>query len=385
MTRWLPQLFRAEGEDQNLDPTLLDRAIATARITTDTNPKLTPVFSLRHLADLVGADYGFLRAVVSRANAEPYRVFRIRKKPTRDGKSSFWVIAAPNRDLLVAQRWITQNVLSHASPHAASVAFSPGNKLIDAARPHCGARWLIKLDVRNFFESITEVAAYRVFHSLGYQPLVAFEMSRLCTRLGAPTRYRLQSHWLSKDKRRVISSYSHGRMGHLPQGAPTSPMLANLAVRKLDETIEAIARAQGLTYTRYADDLTLSTRADDFSRERCISVIREIYASMGCVGLSPNVTKTRIVTPGSRMIVLGLLVDGKTPKLTRDFKASLRQHIYFLSHPNFGPARHARAKGFASISGLKHHIFGLATFARQIEAAYGKECLRLLRKVEWPV
>lgn len=385
MTRWLPQHYRTEGKDQDFDPTIIDHAIATAQITTDINPKLAPVFTLRHLAYLSGTDYGFLRAVVSRANDDPYRVFRIRKKPTRDGKASFRVIAVPNPDLLITQRWITQNILSHALPHAASVAFTPGDKLINAARPHCRARWLIKLDVRNFFESITEVAVYRVFLSLGYQPLVAFEMARLCTRLGTPTRYRRQSHWLSQDKTRVISSYNYRRMGHLPQGAPTSPMLANLAVRKFDETIDAIACTHGLTYTRYADDLSLSTKATDFSRKQCLSVIQKIYASMGCVGLSPNVTKTRIATPGSRMIVLGLLVDGKVPKLTRDFKAGLRQHIHFLSRSDIGPAQHTRAKNFTSISGLKHHVFGLATFAAQIEPEYGKDCLRQLSKVDWPV
>ena len=48
------------------------------------------------------------------------------------------------------------------------MAFSPGDTLVAAASPHCGCKWLVKMDVRNFFESINEIAAYRVFRSLGY-------------------------------------------------------------------------------------------------------------------------------------------------------------------------------------------------------------------------
>jgi hypothetical protein len=82
------------------------------------------------------------------------------------------------------QRWMNENILQHAALHEASVAFSNGDTIREAAAAHCECEWLIKVDIRNFFESITEAQVFRVFESIGYQPLIAFEMARLCTRVG---------------------------------------------------------------------------------------------------------------------------------------------------------------------------------------------------------
>lgn len=162
-------------------------------------------------------------------------------------------------------------------------------------------------------------------------------------------------------------------------------MLANLAVRKLDELIEEIATKCGMIYTRYADDLTLSTKDMTFNRDQAGIVIGKIYAAMGLYGLSPNITKTNILSPGSRKIVLGLLVDGEKPRLSRDFRNLMRQHLHYLGSLKHGPAEHASKRGFSSIRGMKHHIYGLATYARQIEESYGIECIAALNKIEWPI
>ena len=300
MSRWRPQLFAKQARDDSVPENIVANALAVAQITTSINANLPPVFTLRHLAHLVGVEYGVLRAVVARNNHNPYRLFRIRKRPAQSGEKRFRVIAVPEPSLLKTQRWITQKILKEVIPHSASVAFSRDNTLLAAAAPHCDSRWLIKLDVLNFFESISEIAVYRVFHSLGYQPLVAFELARLCTRLRGAQSFPQPRWWVRWAQWTKILAYQvyrhdHGsRMGHLPQGAPTSPMLANLAVREFDQAVTDIAGRHGLIYTRYADDLALSTRAENFSRARCQEVIGEVYAAMGQFGLSPNATKTRI-------------------------------------------------------------------------------------------
>jgi hypothetical protein len=391
MTRWRPQLFKREAVNRSIPADVMANAIAIAEVTAKANAKLPPVFTLRHLAHLADVDYGLLRAIVSRKNANPYRLFQIRKRPSETGEKRFRVIAVPDPHLLKTQRWITQEILSKADPHSASTAFSKGDTLLAAAEPHCLSRWLIKLDVRNFFESISEIAAYRVFLSLGYQPLVSFELARLCTRLRLSTPSRFSKKWWSHWwKWSTILAYQVWRsddgtkMGHLPQGAPTSPMLANLAMREFDKLVSTICGRHGLTYTRYADDLTLSTQQAGFSREKGRKAIGEVYAAMGQFGLSPNATKTRIVSPGSRKIVLGLLVDGPKPKLPKDFKASMRQHLYFLRNPSIGAVVHARNRGFSSVAGMKNHLFGLASFANQIEPHYGINCLESLKTIDWP-
>ncbi len=221
---------------------MVAHALGAAEIIRSVNAEATPVFTLRHLAHEADANYGLLRLIVRRSIKDPYRVFRVRKRPSYPGEKRFRVIAVPEPHLLRTQRWITRNILAAVRPHSASVAFSPNDSIRTAAELHCSAKWLIKLDVRNFFESISEINVYQVFRHLGYQPLVAFEMTRLCTRVGAPTSFRLSERWRSDFERRpVIAAYQVTRMGHLPQGAPSSPMLANLAVREFDMEVTQIA------------------------------------------------------------------------------------------------------------------------------------------------
>lgn len=392
MTAWRPQLYEKRGLDAGVDRSVLDHALATAERLRYVSPQLPPVFTLAHLAHLADVQYGFLRRLVARPPNEPYRIFRIRKRAAYLNERRYRIIAVPSPSLLKVQRWITQAILSKISPHPSSVAFSKGDTLRAATAPHCSCRWLIKMDVRNFFESINEIAAYRVFKSLGYQPLISLEMARICTRLAGFSGLRATDRWHAQSWRwPVVEAYQvyradHGPMiGHLPQGAPTSPMLANLAMREFDASVGAVARKHGLIYTRYADDLTLSTADKRFTRGRCSQVVGEVYQLMGKVGLSPNVTKSRVTPPGSRKVVLGLLVDGPEPRLTREFRARMRQHLHYLRRPDIGPVRHARALGFISVAGLRNHLRGLGTFARQIDKPYGEDCLRALDGVAWPI
>jgi hypothetical protein len=381
---WRSQQYAREATDNGVPSEIIRNAVATAETILAVNNRIAPVLTLRHLAHDAGADYGVLRNVVRREIADPYKIFRIRKRASVPGKLSFRVIAVPDVHLMRAQRWIVRNILQEVRPHPASVAFSSGDTVYAAAEPHRRAAWLVKLDVQSFFESISEISVFRVFRGLGYQPLVAFELARICTRLGSPTSRRLTERWRVKSRRTTIKAYQTQRMGHLPQGAPTSPMLANLAMRDFDAALAEIAHARGLTYTRYADDLAFSTTSADCSRDSCAALIGDVYAVMAEHGLSPNVTKARVSPPGSRKIVLGLNVDREAPRLTRDFKDNLRRHLHYLLRDDVGPSGHARARGFASTTGLRHHVEGLVSFALQIEPSYGRMCAEKLARVSWP-
>jgi RNA-directed DNA polymerase len=394
MTAWRPQHYERQGRDQDVDPAVLANALASADQILAANARLTPVFTLAHLAHLTDTEYGVLRGIAERSPNEAYRLFRIRKRPSHAGETRFRTIAVPSTRLLKVQRWITQSILKEVAPHSASVAFSKGDTIYRAAESHCGCAWLIKMDVRNFFESISEISVYRVFRSLGYQPLVSLEMARLCTRMGAYSRRRSSDHWRARSWQwSTIKAYEVYRradaygpsIGHLPQGAPTSPMLANLAMRKFDAAVTAVAKRYGLIYTRYADDLTFSTSDKTFSRKRCSAVIDDVYRQMERADLSPNITKTKVSSPGSRKIVLGLLVNGPKPRLTREFRALMRQHLHYLLRADVGPVQHARARGFISVVGFRNHLTGLATYARQIDEAYGDGLLRALDAVAWPL
>jgi RNA-directed DNA polymerase len=187
---WRPQHYRRQAEIRgDVDPGVLANALAAGEQVLAVNPALRPVFTLRHLCHLADVSYTRMREIVVRTGGDGYRVFTIKKRPSRQGERRFRVICAPEPALMRVQRWIATNILNNGTTllHAASTAFAPGSKLKEAAAPHCGCRWLLKLDVQNFFESISEISAYRSFRRLGYQPLISFEMARICSRLGTYT------------------------------------------------------------------------------------------------------------------------------------------------------------------------------------------------------
>ena len=361
---------------------MVERAVQTGSITIAKHRERPPVLSLGHLAHLVGVPYAFLRSVVSRGDLDPYRLFRIRKR-VATGNKRYRIICVPDPQLLRTQTWIARSILRTATPHSASTAFAQGDDIVSAAQVHCEARWLIKLDVESFFESIAEISAYRVFLDLGYQPLVAFELGRLCTRVRQLPGICKNPRWRRHSWNNKIPTYSSRELGYLPQGAPTSPMLSSLSVAGFDDDIDNIAKQHGLRYSRYADDISLSTHSARFSRTEAVDVMRKVYKTMVKHGLSPNRGKTLIRPPGARKTVLGLLVDGPRPRLTREFKSRIRMHLYYLTHEEIGPVIHAEKRGFESIIGLRAHVRGLIAHAQLVEPEYGRMRLEEFNSITW--
>ena len=166
-----------------------------------------------------------LRALAPEAD-ERYHVY-----PLVSGKSKKkkrW-IEAPDSELKAAQRWLLDNWLYHLAPTGFAHGFVPGRSILTNAAEHVGRRWVVTADVRDFFPSITA--------------------GRIATCLA-------ELELDDADRSAVVQLVT--RRGRLPQGAPTSPHLANLIARTLDLRLSGLARQHGWTYTRYADDLTFS-------------------------------------------------------------------------------------------------------------------------------
>jgi RNA-directed DNA polymerase len=375
---WSSQRYRNGAKKNGLSNATIESAIAQIEEVAKGFNQLPAILTLNHLAQRTGVEYGYLRGFVSNTYEHAYRKFEIKKRsPRLKWTNSFRVISVPTPHLRQAQKWIATHILSKVSPHASSQAFAPGNSIVSCAREHREAKWLIKLDIHDFFGSISEIQAYRVYRSLGYRPLISFELARLSTyRAPASTHPIHLERWfrrppgLGRKRLRVIAEYDHRFVGCLPQGAPTSPMLANLVMRTLDQAILEIAVSLGLTYTRYSDDLTFSTRLD-FDRERASELIRCVAKLLRPCGLFLNIQKTTVVPPGARKIVLGLLVDGEEPRLSRQFKDRIRQHFYYLE--KWGVREHVAKRGFDSIGGFFRHLKGLLDFANMVEPEYARK------------
>lgn len=364
---------RAEGRDSES----ITAAVSIAKAIKQVSPDLPVIFSLSHLAHLVDVSPKVLRPIVDRMS-DPYRHFRLRKKHGGKGskapKRRYRDIYAPKPHILRTQRWIAQNILNAMPPHPSSFGFAPGSDILDAAALHCGCTWLLKMDVHNYFESITERQAYRVFRSCGYTALLSFQMARLCTRSVEKTHYfDLQE-----------TEYPHpiASDGFLPQGAPTSPMLSNLAVYSLDVRLKRIANELGWKYSRYADDLAFSTEID-VSRTDALKLRGIVEAALANFGLSENSNKTRISPPGARKVLLGLLIDRERPRLTRRYKDNIETHLYALNHKGIGILAHQANRGFSSITGMRYHINGLISFAYHVDRKYGDKLYAEFNRIRW--
>ncbi|WP_290523549.1 reverse transcriptase family protein [Alcanivorax sp.] len=375
---WSSQSYKKKGLKYGRPISVLKNGIEQTEAVLDHNDQLPSILTLKHLSERTGVSLENLRSFVSRENENSYTKFSIAK---RSGGRRF--IRVPSPPLNHVQKWIHSYILSLVKPNRASFAFVKGKSIRDCAEMHCGATWLIKFDIVNFFESISEIQVFNVFNSLGYQPLVSFELARLCT-VATPNRSPRAHYknWHVIKCYKAIKQYEQSLLGYLPQGAPTSPALSNLVMSRCDEILGGIAKEFDLQYTRYSDDITFSTCATDFSRGQAKEVIRRVNKVLSRQGYLPNYKKVKIVPIGAKKIVLGLNVDGDFPRLQKEFKDRLRQHIYYLQ--KVGPVEHVLARGFDSIWGFKSHLRGLIDYAKMIEPRYAEKMMEEFNKVDWP-
>ena len=207
-------------------------------------------------------------------------------------------LAAPHTKLANAQRWIFENVLQKVSVHDAAHGFVPSRSVLSNAKPHVGAEVLVNVDLKDFFPSITFHRVEGLFRSFGYSPAVATIMSLLCSE--CPRRemkYAGQVYHVATGTRA------------LPQGACTSPAISNLVTRHLDVRFSAMAKKLNWNYTRYADDMTFSTKQADPAIGYLLARIRHVSEDEGFV---VNEKKTRVLRKHTRQVVTGVVVNDQT-------------------------------------------------------------------------
>jgi RNA-directed DNA polymerase len=343
---------------------------------------LPVIFTLRHLAKITAVDYAVLRATVERRRESAnYRMFAVKK---RSGGRRH--IHAVTGDLFKVQQFINLELLQKMRPHPASYAFHADGGIRKCASVHCGARWLFQYDLENFFHTLNEPDAYGVFIKVGYRPLLSFELARLCTTTRLPT--HLKHHLRPKrllPSRKAYQFYVErtGATGVLPQGAPTSPMLSNLAAFDLDEKLTAFADLHGFTYTRYADDLAFSASGELPERMSIGGIHRAIVGIIRKCGFRENTKKTRVAGPGSKKVVLGLLVDGLIPRLSKETYIRIDGHLH--ASQKYGLVAVAAHEKFDSAIGFYNHLAGLIAFVKDVDATRWQEFNQQFSKIPAPM
>lgn len=230
---------------------------------------LPPICSVGTLPLFLGISPKTIFSIRSRPRKH-YRSFVLRKK---DGSPRD--IDTPRTYLKVIHWWILDNILNHVDVAENVFGFVVGRSAIQNAQFHFGANHVLNVDIKQFFPSITIDQVCEIFKSLGYGTDVSKMLAELCC----------------LDER-------------VPQGAPTSPALANLVLRRLDEELTEAATQAGYKYSRYADDLTFSSSAridDDF--------LHVVQKSVERAGFELKDTKTRFSGSGGRMEVTGVVIN----------------------------------------------------------------------------
>lgn len=238
------------------------------------------------------------------------------------------VIERPKARLKEIQRWILRELLVWIPPHDAAHGFVKGRSAHTHAALHTSRKVVVRIDLEDFFAAIAAARVYGLFRTAGYPEAVAHTLTGLCTNV-VPVEESVPGHF--RLSRRLATP-------HLPQGAPTSPALANLVAFRLDARLTGLATAIGARYSRYADDLVLS--ADHHlrtPRERITAIARD-------EGFRVNHAKTRTMGRGSRQVVTGIVVNAH-PNLSRAEYDRLKAIIH-QGAPGLDPAHVAGRIGW---------------------------------------
>ena len=233
-----------------------------------------------------------------------YRTFQIRK---RSGGSR--TIHAPRKTLKALQHELKIVLESIYRPRSCVMGYIAERSILDNARIHQGARWVLRVDIESFFPSIHFGRVLGMFKAMGIQHEVAVAMAQLsCT------------------------------SEHLPQGAPTSPVVSNLMCGRLDRQLAGLARLHKLRYTRYCDDLVFSTDKKRFPdavfRHSTAKVGDRLRRSLSESGFSINESKIRIMPKWERQMVTGLTVN-RLANTPRKFIREVRGLIYMCTRYGF--------------------------------------------------
>ncbi len=270
-----------------------------------------------------------------------YHVFNIRTE------NKLRTITAPSKRLKLRQRWILENILNKAKISKHAHGFEQKRSIKTNAQLHANSDYVICMDIKDFFPSVKEESVVNVFRKFGYTVSASSELAKLCCYNGA-----------------------------LPQGAPTSPRLANIVCKRLDAALSSYAKSCGILYSRYADDLTFS------SNKEMNDVIDNVTELVKSFGFDINQEKTRSFDINEPKFITGLVVQNGTVRIPKRFKRELKKEIHFCMR--FGVLTHLQNSDSTNFINYREHLYGKAYYIHMIEPEIGNIFLDQLDKIQWP-
>lgn len=285
--------------------------------------------------------------------------YRYKKSTIKKKTGGDRIIHAPTsglKSILRALNFVLQ-VMYH--PHAAATGFVPDKSIVDNARKHIGHNYVYNLDLKDFFHSFDRNRVklgfmYEPFNLRDEREPLAFLLASLCT------------HPLELDG--VMSTV-------LPQGSPTSPTITNLLCKQLDRRLTGLANRFGVTYTRYADDLTFSSphnvyRQDDFQQE-----LKRLIEDDQQLIINPK--KTRLQRAAFRQETTGLIVNEKV-NVRRRYVKQLRMQLHFWERYGYDRAEEIFRRDYLADKG--HLVKFVPNMVNVLEGKL--EFLKMVKGVE---
>jgi RNA-directed DNA polymerase len=278
----------------------------------------------------------------------------------------------PKPRLKELQRRILAGILDSIPVHPAVHGFVIGRSIVSFASPHVDKAVVLRLDLQDFFPGFPAARVQALFRTLGYPEQVAGHLGGICTN-AVP-----RDVWSVRPMEITSREWHDARMlyarPHLPQGAPTSPALANLTAYRLDCRLSGLARSAGAVYTRYADDLAFSG-GEEFRRG-----VERFSAHAAAValeeGFSVNHHKTRIMGQGVRQQLAGVVVNQKVSLRRRDLE--LLEAI-LTNCVRLGPESQNRN----ALPDFRAHLQGRVGFVEMVNREQGHRLRALFDAIKW--
>jgi len=254
-----------------------------------------------------------------------YKLFEIPKKA-----GGMREVAQPAREVKAIQRWVVREIGTKLPIHDSATAYREGASIRKNAEAHVYSRYMLKLDFTNFFPSILRSDVYS-------------HLERHCSEFLDPSAQKLLAHVCCWARRRQPPL-------RLCIGAPSSPMLSNSIMYEFDNRLSSAAEQEGVIYTRYADDITLSSR-DRGKIDRYGEFVKELLSELQYPKLTLNLTKTVRASRAGKRVVTGLVLtpDGSV-SIGRDRKRLIRSMYHHSLSQQLGEKEMQELQGLLSFA-----------------------------------
>lgn len=248
-----------------------------------------------------------------------YKVYQIPKRQP----NQFRTIAQPSAEIKLIQRWLINNLLSDLPLHKVATAYREGKSIYNHADIHAKNRFLLKMDFKDFFPSISALDVQRYLVEVGNMSAADAHLISLIV------------CWRDKAKGKLCLSI----------GAPSSPLFSNLMLYAFDKKIVQLSRERKVVYSRYADDLAFSTNKKEVLAE-IVLLVKNVCEELAYPHLEINQKKTVSTSRAFRRVLVGLVLTPEgTISLGREKKRRLRSEVYRFSQGLLDAQKIAKLRG----------------------------------------